>query len=177
MSKRIVVFSSFVLIFSIVIAFFYQGLGVDKRNRANPLLNKPMPTFTATLLHDDKPFHSKQLKGQYTVLNVWATWCHTCLFEHAFWVHHSQNKQGYQLVGLNYRDDQAKAREYLRDAKDPYDFVIADASGQVAIDLGVYATPQTFLFDTKGNMIAKHIGPVDDQVWAKTFVPKMKSVQ
>ncbi len=50
---------------------------------------------------------------------------------------------------------------------DPYAAVGVDKAGLVAIDWGVYGTPETFLIDKKGIIRYKQIGPITTDAWQK----------
>ena len=95
---------------------------------------------------DDNVFKSykniKEFNG-ISLLNVWASWCITCLVEHPFLTQLSNNN--IKLIGLNYKDSQIKAKQWLRKRGDPYLFSIYDPRGDLAFDLGVTGAPETFL--------------------------------
>ncbi len=48
------------------------------------------------------------------------------------------------LVGLNWRDEDAAALEWLAQLGNPYTVVAVDREGRTAIDFGVYGAPETF---------------------------------
>ena len=75
-----------------------------------------------------------------------------------------------KLIGLNYKDSQIKAKQWLRKRGDPYLFSIYDPRGDLAFDLGVTGAPETFLiFNQK---IIGHIqGELNQEKWQSTFVP------
>ena len=55
-----------------------------------------------------------------------------------------------RLVGVNYKDDSALARNWLSQFGNPYELVIVDADGALGVELGVYGAPETFLLDRSG---------------------------
>ena len=53
------------------------------------------------------------LEGK-VLLNVWASWCITCLVEHPFLKKVTESKD-VNLVGINYKDQDFNAKKYLID--------------------------------------------------------------
>ena len=41
------------------------------------------------------------------------------------------------IIGINYKDDDAKAQKWLQDLKDPYVLNISDPKGSLGMELGV----------------------------------------
>ena len=57
----------------------------------------------------------------------------------------SIQKNGYRIIGVNYKDVSSKAEEFLTELGNPYKAIGSDQSGKTAIDWGVYGIPETFL--------------------------------
>jgi cytochrome c biogenesis protein CcmG/thiol:disulfide interchange protein DsbE len=64
----------------------------------------------------------------------------------------------------------------LRQTGNPYVAVPDDLSGRVGIDWGVTGTPETYLIDANGTVRYKHVGPIDLNIWADKFVPKIREL-
>ncbi len=73
------------------------------------------------------------------------------------------------IYGLNYKDNREKAIRVLDDFGDPYKFSIFDLKGKLALDLGVYGAPETFLVDENGVIKVRHVGVLNADVWEKKF--------
>ncbi|ASP40241.1 DsbE family thiol:disulfide interchange protein [Bacterioplanes sanyensis] len=145
---------------------FWIGLGKeDKDALPSPLVGQPFPSFEAKALLSGEAISAASLPAKPMLVNVWATWCPTCKAEHAFL--NQLAKQGITIVGINYKDDDAKAREWLKAYGDPYDFNISDPDGKLGLELGVYGAPETFLVDSQGTIRGKHIGDLNTRVWQK----------
>jgi cytochrome c biogenesis protein CcmG, thiol:disulfide interchange protein DsbE len=101
--------------------------------------------------------------GQVTVVNVWATWCEPCKREQP--ALRSLAKQyrdrGVAFVGVNYRDDQAKARTWIEDFHVPYPSVY-DPDGQIATQLGFPFLPDTYVVDSAGTIHYAVYGETDE---------------
>jgi len=81
------------------------------------------------------------------------------------------------MIGLNWKDDNAAAQEWLRALGNPYAAVAEDAEGRVAIDWGVYGAPETFLIGPDGTVLFKHIAPMTMEVWTQEFLPRIQAAQ
>lgn len=155
-------------------ALLYAGFSLrDPHQLPSALLGKPFPAFDLPLLRGDGARVSEaRLLGEARLVNVWATWCPTCLAEHAELLAIGE-RTGLSIVGINYKDDSAEARAWLRRHGDPYDFSIVDAAGDLGVDLGVYGAPETFLVDAGGIIRYKRVGAVDAAVWRDELAPAL----
>ena len=64
-------------------------------------------------------------------------------------------------VGINYKDKVENANNFLKDLGNPYDLIISDIEGTLAINWGAYGVPESFLIH-ESNIIKKIIGPIDE---------------
>ena len=143
----------------------------------SPLVGKPTPAFTLTLLDEpQKQFSPQQLKGQVWLLNVWASWCTSCRKEHPLLLDFAA-KHVVPIVGFNYQDQREAGRQWLQQHGNPYQLTVFDADGRVGMDLGVYGVPETFVIDKQGRIRFKHAGPITDDVLQKTLLPLIKELQ
>ncbi len=101
------------------------------------------------------------------ILNVWASWCITCLVEHPFLKEISSSKN-IKLIGISYKDQVINATNYLETYGDPYIFSILDLNGDFSLKLGVTGAPETFLI-VDGEIVAHRIGEVNINVWNDKF--------
>ena len=51
----------------------------------------------------------------------------------------------------------------------PFKFSIFDPEGRLAIDLGVYGAPETFLIGKDGLIKVRHTGALTPEVWEEKF--------
>ena len=165
------------ILFLVLGAFLYVGLQRDPRYVPSPLIGKPAPEFMLPNLHDPAyPVDSKELHGRPWVLNVWGTWCGGCREEHDVLIAIAR-QSAVPLVGLNWKDDNAAARRWLRELGNPYAVVAEDREGRVAIDWGVYGAPETFLIGADGTVLYKHIAPMTMETWNKEFLPRIEQAR
>jgi cytochrome c biogenesis protein CcmG/thiol:disulfide interchange protein DsbE len=93
-------------------------------------------------------------KGRYTVINLFASWCTACLYEHKF-VKGLKDIKGVNVIGIAWRDKKEDALDWLAKNGDPYNEVGLDNQGKFGILMGVTGIPETFLIDKNG-IIIKH---------------------
>ncbi|HIG41542.1 MAG: DsbE family thiol:disulfide interchange protein [bacterium] len=157
----------FVLVFILAIGFRLE----DAHLLPSQLIDRPFPEFELAELHDEqRTLTVRDLQGEVSLVNVWATWCPNCVIEHPELTRIS-NDEGVPLYGINYNDDSAKARAWLQRYGNPYRFNIVDNEGKLGIDLGVYGAPETFVVDASGVIQYKHVGEVSTRVWEETLEP------
>ena len=129
-----------------------------------------IPEFELKDLDNTMIVSNDLLNGDY-VLNVWASWCITCIIEHPYLT--SLSKNGIPVIGLNYKDEQEDAIIWLKKYGNPYQTILHDYKGNLALDLGVTGAPETFLI-SDGKVIAHYQGEVNDQIWNDVFLPIIK---
>jgi len=140
--------------------FLYRGLHLNPREVPSPFINKPAPDFTLKRLHDmNSTFSNKDMLGKVWLLNVWASWCVACREEHPVLIGMSRRHM-VPIYGLNYKDTQRDADNWLTQHGDPYVLNAVDDKGNVGINYGVYGVPETFLIDKQGIIRHKVIGPI-----------------
>ena len=159
------------VVFLILVLSLWQGLKKDPHMMPSALIGRPMPQFTlASANHPQTVLTNNIFKGQVSLLNVFASWCITCRAEHAVMMDiHDQHVV--RMYGLAYKDSRAQLLPWLHQFGDPYAQVIDDSQGQLAINLGVYGTPETFIIDQKGIIRYKHVGAVSPTLWQDQLQP------
>ncbi|MGH1536913.1 MAG: DsbE family thiol:disulfide interchange protein [Gammaproteobacteria bacterium] len=166
-----------VILFFVLCGFLFIGLYKDPSEVPSPLIGKPVPEFTLPKLFDNSAqFSNKDFLGKVSVLNVWATWCFACKQEHPALLELA-SKNVAPIYGLNYKDDAAKAKLYLRDFGNPFEANASDEAGRVAIDWGVYGAPETFIIDRKGIIRHKHIGPLSKDDLDNKILPLIQRLK
>lgn len=156
---------------------FVIGLGRDLNELPSPLIGKSVPEFslppvkgrTLGLTTDD-------LKGEVSLVNVFASWCVACREEHPVLM--SLRAQGTMPIhGLNYKDRPDDAARWLDRLGDPYTRTGADLAGQIGIDWGVYGVPETFVVDSRGRIAFKQVGPITPKIVETVILPLVSTLR
>ncbi|MFQ1845382.1 DsbE family thiol:disulfide interchange protein [Aeromonas veronii] len=167
MRSRLRLFVPLLLTLSLGI-LLWLGLGNNPYSQDEATLGRTLPAWQSNNLLDGRPIQTTSLKGEPFVLNVWASWCANCRAEHPLLIELASTVP---LYGLNYRDKRDAARAWLIQAGNPYRAVLADPDGKLALELGVYGTPETYLFDADGALLTRHTGELTREVWQRQFAP------
>ena len=86
------------------------------------------------------------------------------------------SNESIRLIGINYKDQKNDGQKYLEIMGNPFDEIIFDPGGRVGMELGVYATPETFLISKEGLILYKHIGEITLKVWSENFLVHLKKL-
>ncbi|MEM1091433.1 MAG: DsbE family thiol:disulfide interchange protein [Pseudomonadota bacterium] len=148
-----------------------SGIGKDPTLVPSPLIAKPAPAFDLPLLADpEQRLTRDDLLGTRYLLNVWGSWCPACQVEHPYITEVAERGE-LPVYGLNWKDEAGEAKRWLQYFGNPYRANLYDPSGRTGIDFGVYGAPETFLIGADGTVLAKHVGPLDAEIFAETFAP------
>jgi len=173
--NRIALFVPLV-VFAILSLFLLKGLDRDPTELPSALVGEAFPSFVLPSLANEQQFLSERdLGAQVVLVNVWATWCYACRIEHPMLVELS--KRGVKIIGLNYKDQESLAGDWLDDKGDPYIFSIFDPDGKLGFDLGVYGAPETYLVDAYGIIMHKRVGVLDERIWQNEFKDKYYALE
>jgi cytochrome c biogenesis protein CcmG, thiol:disulfide interchange protein DsbE len=166
------------LAFAALAAMLFLRLrsGVDPAALPSAMIGKPVPSFDLpavpglTAAGAPVPgLSSRDLKGQITVLNVFASWCAPCQVEHPMLMRLAK-EPGIRLVGIDYKEPSPEAgQRFLARHGVPFSAVGADASGRAAIDFGVYGVPETFIVGPDGVIRDKLVGILTPENFASVL--------
>lgn len=164
-----------VLIIFILVGLLWRELFYAKPNEIpSPLIGVNVPQFQLPdLIQSQSVFSHNDLKGRVVLLNVWATWCYACGLEHEMLM--KINREYHiPIYSIDYKDDPDAAKKLLAANGNPYEMTGNDISGNVAIDFGVYGTPETFVISPQGKIIYRHVGSINQQTWDEVLYPMIK---
>ncbi|MBW3563360.1 MAG: redoxin family protein [Acidobacteria bacterium] len=161
MNRRVLILGSLVTLPLLGVLAF--GLTRDPNQIESPLVGTRSPTFDLPVLDSDGSISSADLAGKPTVLNFWASWCVPCFAEHRVLVSAARElSPSVNFIGIIYQDEEENARRFLARFGSAYPSLI-DEHGRTAIRFGVYGVPESFILDSSGNIVAKHVGPLDPE--------------
>ncbi len=129
----------------------------------------PVPVQTLPTLPPGGEASLADFKGDWVLLNVWASWCIPCRDESpALEQFESANRGELTVLGVDTRDLSEDAMKFLEQYGINYP-QIRDASGGYADDLKTTGVPESFLIDPDGNLTAHYPGPFADVAAIERF--------
>jgi cytochrome c biogenesis protein CcmG/thiol:disulfide interchange protein DsbE len=164
-------------VFVLLSSVFTWAFRHDPQQIPSALINKPVPEFALPPVQGRTlGLASADLKGQVSLVNVFASWCVPCREEHPLFLR--LRREGVMPIhGINYKDRPTDAAQWLDTLGDPYTRTGADLDGRVAIEWGVYGVPETFVVSAGGRIAYKHIGPLTQKNLDGTILPLVRQLQ
>ena len=156
---------------------FYQGLRNQDDALPSALLGQSVPEFSLPPVGGrGEGLSSDDLRGEVSLVNVWASWCAPCREEMPLLVELARSGT-VKVHGINYKDDPEAALAFLDELGNPFARLGADPTGRVGLDWGVYGLPETFVVDAEGRIAYKHVGPFDRQTLQERILPVVVRLQ
>ena len=154
-----------IILFSFCFVIFYKGLNNSNIYTPHVIDKKDVPNFKAKIFNTNTYIDSKKIFDEniFYIVNIWASWCIPCRTEHPLLMELSKNK-AVKLIGLNYRDNQINAKNFINKFGNPYSKILIDNDGTLSIEFGAYGVPETFLIDKNKMIIKKFVGPINKEI-------------
>ena len=175
-TRRLVLLLPLAAFLGLVLALGW-GMTRDPQLIPSALIGKSVPQFSLPPVKGRTlGLSSGDLRGEVSLVNVFASWCVACREEHPVFM--QLKAEGVVPIhGLNYKDQPDNAARWLNTMGDPYTRTGADIDGRVAIDWGVYGVPETFVITKDGRIAYKHIGAVTPEVLGQTIIPLIRRLR
>ena len=151
-----------------VLALLAYGFRVNHRDIPSPLVNRPAGTFALTS-YSGEAMRLEAYRGRVVVVNFWASWCMPACYEEAPVLERNwraYREKGVMVLGVDIQDKPEAARKFIDQFSLTFPNAL-DPAGKVSVDYGVYGVPETFFIDARGNIRAKHVGAVTDDVFRR----------
>ncbi len=149
-------------------------LGKDPAIQVSQMVGKPLPAFALPNLTDGNLLIPQNLPSTPYLLNIWGSWCPSCVFEHPMLLQIAA--QGVPIVGVNYKDEQADALSYLAKHQNPFVLNLQDQAGGLGLDLGLTGAPESFVVDAAGVIRLHLVGIIDADNWQTRLQPCLQAL-
>ena len=161
-----------IIFFSLILLAFIALKSYDKDNIPSVLIGQSPPPLLLEELGNLKLLDKRDLKpikeNKIRLINFWASWCPPCRVEHPQ-LEKISLMDDVKIIGVNYKDDEFSAIEFIKKYGNPYNKLGSDPFGRNAIDWGVYGVPETFVLDKMGKILYRHPGPITKTIYKKTI--------
>ncbi|MEM9878759.1 MAG: DsbE family thiol:disulfide interchange protein [Pseudomonadota bacterium] len=162
------------LFFAALIAIFLSQIDKDPSVLPSARLNKPVPSFALPALDGGKLSEAILSQNQPVLMNVFASWCQPCLLEHGVITKIAET--GVPIIGWAYKDKPADIARFLERLGNPYQHVVLDAPGRIAIEFGVYGAPETYVIDCNGIIRQRFVGALTTKVFDGQLRPALDAL-
>ncbi len=136
----------------VLLSLFLLGMAASP-----PLVGGPAPVFKLEAM-DGQILNLSDLKGQFVILNFWATWCVPCVKEMPeFQKAHQSLNQKVKIIGINLAESKEKVDKYIKDHHINFT-ILLDDYGNVSQEYEVVHLPVTYFITPDGVIREKIFG-------------------
>lgn len=147
-----------VAMLALVVLFVVSPKGGEKEE-SSPLLGKLAPALVGTTTTGET-FDLDSTRGEWVLVNFFATWCPPCVLEHPELVKLSSDDSGsLQVVSVASGDTEQNVVDFFEEKGGSWPVLAAD-TGAVSLDYGVKKLPESYLIAPDGTVIAKFLGGI-----------------
>ena len=163
------------VIIGILLAFiWFLAFVLYRQNTTERRASGLAPNFAFTTFAGEK-ITLDDLKGKGVVLNFWASWCDPCRAEAALleaaW--RTEKEKGIVFVGLDYLDQDHKAKAYLQEFNITYPNG-PDLGSKAYNQYGARGVPETFFISPQGEIKNVVVGPLLKAQSLQKFIDQIR---
>ena len=158
-----------VIVTSLVCSYVY-ALSVYKKTGTFPHITGPL------LNHHKSIFDSKSQLGKVWVVVMWSSQENTTDQLNHHWKVLKEISQKYtgMLYGVNYRDSEKSAINFLDKHGNPFVESITDKDGKIGIELNVFQIPEIIVISKDGEIVYRHTKFINTNDWEESLEPAIK---
>ena len=148
------------------------GFGLISKDTDALAVGEPIPDAELPLLDGDGSGSIADYRGDWVLVNVWASWCDPCREESPalqdFYERHRRG--GFEIVGVDTQDASPDALEFIAEFELTYP-QLHDGPGDYADELQTSGVPENFLVNPGGEVALVHRGPVTEEILDERVAP------
>jgi len=152
------------------------GYGLLTKGEEKLAVGQPIPDTELSTLDGEGTGSIGDYRGEWVLVNVWASWCDPCRDESPALqrFHEEHQDSGFTVLGIDSRDVSSEGLAFVEEFGLTYP-QLHDSEGDVPDDLGMTGFPESFLVDPEGKVALAQPGPVSDAYLEETVAPMIEA--
>ncbi len=160
----------FIAVLAAVAFIALLAFGLIAKKGADIAVGEPAPDAPIERLDGDGTISLSDYRGQWVLVNFWASWCKPCEEESPAIERFSrEHADEMAVLGVNSKDNSVDAKAFIDEYGLSWD--MAKDTGERSDAYGVLGFPESFLVDPDGNLALIQRGPMDEQFLNERVAP------
>jgi thiol-disulfide isomerase/thioredoxin len=167
---------SVIAVLAVLAAVGLLVFGLISHGSSRIQVGEAAPEMTLADLEGDGEGSIADHRGQWVLVNFWASWCGPCRGE-APALEDFQRQHGgkeFTVLGIDTNDLSSDGREFARKYELSYP-QLHDGEGKLADEFGTTGVPENFLIDPRGRVSWLTPGPVTEEMLRDQVAPLLPS--
>jgi cytochrome c biogenesis protein CcmG/thiol:disulfide interchange protein DsbE len=163
---------SFLAVLAVLAIVGLLAFGLLSKGSSGIALGDQAPVTTLPRLEGGGSGSIADYRGQWVLVNFWASWCVPCR-EEAPALEEFQRRHGddsFTVLGIDSRDLSSDGLDFVREFKLTYP-QLRDGDGGIAHDFGTTGVPENYLIDPRGRVRLLFRGPITAQYLRQEVQP------
>ena len=146
------------------LTIFYISLKEKNVYSTKNLVGHNISSFELKSLNKDSKINDETLKlNNFTLINIWASWCFPCRLEHKYLMRLKSESPNLKILGINYKDKKKDANKFILNMGNPFFFLAQDINGTSSVNFGIFGIPESILINKELEVLKKFIGPINEE--------------
>jgi cytochrome c biogenesis protein CcmG, thiol:disulfide interchange protein DsbE len=149
------------------------AFGLTSKGGSAIAVGEQAPDGSLERLPADGEGRISDYRGNWTLVNFWASWCEPCRGEapvlQRFWEEH--RAAGTMVVGVDLDDTTDDAQRFIDEFGLTYPQLRSPDGSRWRDDYGMTGFPESFLLDPEGRLAVIRRGPIDERVITEQIEP------